>query len=175
MIPAPRRKAIHYAGHAVVQTIVGRGRFSVKHVALDDGTCCSWRGRPAQGQALLDREAFLGLYEFGLVTLAGLAAEERYLADVPPQVEPVVALSDLAVWQEQAGDELQSEARVDIVSRNVMDKLLEWLEDDTIWQVVECLADALLTEGTVHGETLRQILSPLTGGSRTARGAADWK
>ena len=166
MIPEPRRRAIHHAGHAVVQTIVGRGRFAVQHVALDAGTCGSWRGRPAQGQALLDREAFLGLYEFGLVTLAGIAAEERYLAGTPPDGEPVVALSDLAAWQEQAGDVLQSEARVDLVSRNVMGRLLEWLEDDTIWQVVECLAAALLAEGTVQGETLRKILSPLTEGSR---------
>src|ERR1039457_3965737 len=114
MIPEPRRMAIHQAGHAVVQTIVGRGRFAVKHVALDVEACGSWRGRPAKGDALLDRGAFPGLYEFGLVTLAGIAAEERYLAGTPPDGEAVVALSDLAAWQEQAGDVLQSEARVDL-------------------------------------------------------------
>jgi hypothetical protein len=161
MILEPRRRAIHHSGHAVVQTIVGRGRFVVERVAIDADACGSWRGRPAQGQALLDREAFLGLYEFGLVTLAGLAAEERYLVDVPAEGEQVVPLSDLAAWQEQAWNVLQSEARVDIVSRTILLRLQEWMDDGLVWRVVEALADALLAEGQLQGEPLRRILSPL--------------
>lgn len=162
LMPEPRRRAIHHAGHAVVQTIVGRGRFSVKHVALDAESCGTWRGLPAQGQALLDREEFLGLYEFGLVTLAGLAAEQCYLADAPTQDETLVPLSDLAAWHEQAWSVLQSEARVDIVSHTIMLRLHELLEDSVVWRVVETLAGVLLTEGQLQGEPLRKILSPLT-------------
>jgi hypothetical protein len=164
MIPEPRRISFHQAGHAVVQTIVGSRRFAVNRVSIDVEPVESWRGFPAQGEAILDREVILGLYEFGLVTLAGIASEERYLAEVPQDEEPVVALSDLAAWQEQAWDVLQSEARVDLVSRNVMRRLREWMEDSFVWQVVECLADALLAEGTLHGKPLRQILSPLVAG-----------
>lgn len=153
--------AIHLAGHAVVQTIVGRGRFEVGRVSIDVEPGGSWRELPAHGEALLDREALLGLYEFGLVTLAGIAAEECYLAQVPPEGEPVVALSDLAAWQEEAWKVLQSDARVNLFSHNVMLRLREWLENTNVWQVVECLADALQAEGTVQGEPLRRILSPL--------------
>lgn len=162
MIPEPRRIAIHQAGHAVVQTIVGRGRYAVACVSINAEPGESWRGLPAQGEALLDREALLGLYEFGLVTLAGIAAEDRYLAGMPADGEPLVALSDLAAWQEQAVELLQSEARVNLVSRNVMDRLQEWMADAAIWQVVETLADALLAEGAVQGEALRKLLAPLT-------------
>ena len=42
--------------------------------------------------------------------------------------------------------------------------LQEWMEDNAIWRVVERLAAALPAEGTVQGETLRQVLSPLTEG-----------
>lgn len=162
MTPEPRRRAIHHAGHAVVQTIVGRGRFAVERVALDSETCTAWRGHPAQGEALLDREAFLGLYEFGLVTLAGFAAEKRYLAAVPSMEEPLVPLSDLAVWQEQAWDVLQNEAQVDIVTRTILLRLQKLLEQAGVWRVLETLADALLAEGQLQGEPLRKILAPLT-------------
>ena len=168
MIPEPRRRAIHHAGHAVVQTIVGRGRFAVECIAMDTDGCGSWRGRPAQGHTLLDREKFLGLYEFGLVTLAGFAAEQRYLADVPQEGEEVVPLSDLTAWQESAWHVLQSKARVDIVGRTILLRLQEWMEADHIWQVVETLADTLLVEGRLQGEPLRRILSPLAAGDDTA-------
>jgi hypothetical protein len=128
----------------------------------------TWQGLPAQGHALLDREAFLGLYEFGLVTLAGLAAEERYMVDVPPVGESVVPLSDLAAWQEQALIVLLSNARVDIVSRTILLRLQEWMEDRLVWRVVEELADALLEEGQLQGEPLRRILSPLAAGDDRA-------
>jgi hypothetical protein len=156
--------AIHQAGHAVVQTIVGRRRFAVARVSIDVEPGGFWQCRPARGEALLDRETLLGLYEFGLVTLAGIAAEECYLAQMPPDGEPVVALSDLAAWQEEAWRLLQSDARVNLISHNVMLRLHEWLENSDIWRVVECLADALLVEGTVQGEPLKKILSPLVDG-----------
>jgi hypothetical protein len=35
------------------------------------------------------------------------------------------------------------------------------LADDAVWVVVESVAAALLADGTVEGETLRQVLSPL--------------
>ncbi|MDD2899440.1 MAG: hypothetical protein PHI31_12085 [Desulfuromonadaceae bacterium] len=162
MIPGPQRIAIHQAGHAVVQTIVGRQRFAVARVSIDVEPVESWRGLPAQGEALLDRETVLGLYEFGLVTLAGIAAEDHYLAETPPEGEPLVALSDLAAWQERAWDVLKSEARVNLVSRNVMARLHEWMENSALWSIVESLAAALLADGVVEGDSLRQILAPLT-------------
>lgn len=166
MIPEARRMALHQAGHAVVQTIVGSRRFAVNRVAIDIEPVDSWRGFPALGESTIDRETVLGLYEFGLVTLAGVAAEERYLAGLQEEEDPVVALSDLAVWQEQAWDVLKSEARVNLVSRNVMRRLQEWMDDDNVWRVVENLAEALLSEGTLQGEPLRKILSPLIDGER---------
>lgn len=163
MTPEPHRVAIHQAGHAVVQTLVGRRRFAVASVTMDAEPAGIRYGLPARGQALLDRETFLGLYEFGLVTLAGIAAEDRYLAQDEPDADPVVALSDLAEWQEQAWDTLQDEARVGLVSLNVMRKLGEWMADDGIWCVVERLADALLEQGTLEGDPLQRILAPLEG------------
>lgn len=75
--------------------------------------------------------------------------------------DPVVAMSDLAAWQEQAWNALQDEARVELVSLNVMRKLREWMADDAIWQVVERLADVLLAQGMLQGDQLQHILAPL--------------
>jgi len=102
LTPEPRRQAIHQAGHAVAQALVGRDRFSVFRLAIGVEANASWPGQEARGAATLDREALLNIYEFGLVTLAGIAAEQRYLAARPPEAEPLIALSDLAEWQEQA-------------------------------------------------------------------------
>jgi hypothetical protein len=157
-MPEQRRVAIHQAGHAVVQTLVGHGRFAVARVSLQGEHGGTWRGRPAQG------EAELGLYEFGLVTLAGIAAENRYLAQGPPVADPLVALSDLAEWQERAWEVLKDAARVRLVGLNVMRKLEEWLSEGAIWKVVERLAEELQASGTVQGEDLRLILAPLPGG-----------
>lgn len=161
MIPEPRRVAIHQAGHAVAQTLVGRRRFSVARVSIDAEPDEIRQGPTPRGEALLDRETFLGLYEYGLVTLAGIAAEECSLAQEGPVDDPVVALSDLAAWREQAWNALQDEARVELVSLNVMRKLREWMADDAVWQVVERLADALLVQGMLQGDQLRLILEPL--------------
>ena len=94
-------------------------------------------------------------------TLAGIAAENRYLARTPPLADPLVALSDLAEWQERALQVLGNPARVRLVGLNVMRKLQEWLEDDGIWRVVERLAARLLAGKTVQGPELQLILSPL--------------
>lgn len=163
MIPELPRVAIHQAGHAAVQALVGRQRFAVASVSLDGPHGSTWRGQPASGEALIDREVFLSLYEFGLVTLAGVAAEERYLAQFPPEDDPVVAISDLAEWQEAAMPVLETPARFDMVSRNLMRHLAEAMADDTTWRVVEQLADELLTHGTVAGDDLQQILAQLPG------------
>ena len=161
MIPELHRMAIHQAGHAVVQTLVGRKRFAVSCVSIDSEPGGIWQELPARGESLLDREIFLGLYEFGLVTLAGIAAEDCYLAQGEHNENPVVAVSDLAAWQEQAWKMLQDDAKVQLVSLNVMRKLQEWMTNNAIWRVVEQLADALIAQGMLHGESLQHILAPL--------------
>ena len=168
MIPELGRVAIHQAGHAVVQALVGRQRFAVARVSLDGPHGSTWRGQPASGEALLDREVFLSLYEFGLVTLAGVAAEERYLQQLPPEDEPVVAISDLTEWQEAALPVLETSARFDMVSRNLMRHLEETLATPAIWQVVELLAGELMNRGTVAGNDLQRILAQLPTLSREA-------
>jgi len=160
-VPKPSRVAVHQAGHAVVQALVGRGRFEVSQVSLGGDHGNSWRGIPAVGEAAIDREALLGLYEFGLVTLAGIAAEERYQAMSEPEEEPLVAISDLADWHQQAWQVLQSEARIQMVSLNVMQKLQQWFAEEQVWQVVETLARELLEKKSVKGSRLKSILAPL--------------
>jgi len=167
MIPEPRRVAIHQAGHAVIQTLVGHGRFSVVRLSLDGRHGGEWRGLPARGVATLDRQVDLSLYEFGMVTLAGIAAENRYMAMQEPAVDPLVALSDLAEWQEEAWRVLRDEARIRLVGINIMRKLEELLDDNTIWQVVEDLADKLQQRGTLEGASLSRLLSHLPGIAQT--------
>jgi len=159
--PEPRRMAIHQAGHAVAQALVARGRFSVARLALGVEANPAWPEREAWGAASLDREALLSLYEFGLVTLAGIAAEERYLAAQPPEAEPLVALSDLAEWQEQAGRHFEQPGQFRLVSLNVMRKLHEWFAEAAVWQTVENLADALLERGELTQEEVQQRLATL--------------
>jgi len=166
MFPDLERMAIHQAGHAVAQTLVGRERFSVSRdrLGIDDNE--AWRGFRARGGTALDRETRLSLYEFGLVTLAGIAAEERFLLGHPPEDDPLVALSDLAQWQEQARDVLGDEAHVRLVSLNVMRRLDGWFADRAIWSVVESLAGELLAAETVEGDVLRAILARLREGDQ---------
>jgi len=159
--PELQRMAIHQAGHAVVQALVARDRFAVSRLALGLEANASWPGRPAWGAAALDRETHLSIYEFGLVTLAGIAAEERYLAAQPPESEPLVALSDLAEWQQQAREVFGDTGKIRLVSLNVMRRLHEWFAVPSIWQVVECLAQELLVHGTLEIAALQLILSEL--------------
>lgn len=118
------------AGHAVIQTLVGHGRFSVVCLSLDGKYGGEWRGLPSHDVATLDRQVDLALYEFRIVTLAGIAAENRYMAMQDPAVDPLVALSDLAEWQEEAWRVLQDEARIRLVGINVMRKLEKLFDDD---------------------------------------------
>jgi hypothetical protein len=111
------------------------------------------------GDELLDREVFLSLYQFGLVTPAGVAAEERFLSQMSPGSDPVVALSDLAEWQDAAMPVLETAARFDMVSRNIMQRLEEILA--VAATVVELLAAALQTHGSVAGDDLQRILGQL--------------
>lgn len=160
-VPEKSRVAVHQAGHAVVQALVGRGRFEVSSVSLAGEHGCTWRGLPAVGEAAIDREAILGLYEYGLVTLAGIAAEERYQEMSEPEEEPLVAISDLSDWHQQASQVLQSEARIRLVGLNVMQKLQQWFADKKVWQVVETLSRELLEKDSVQGTRLKSILAPL--------------
>lgn len=162
MIPDRKRMAIHHAGHAAIQTLVGRGDYKVARVTMGVEPDSSWRGCPSQGASNLDREVFLRLYEFGLVTLAGIAAEDRYMQDEPAGDDPVVAISDLVEWQEKAFEVLQDESKVDLVGMNVMRKLGEMFSVVETWDVVEALAEALVEHETVEGELLHKLLAPLT-------------
>lgn len=159
--PELQRMAIHQAGHAVVLALVGRDRFTVSRLALGLEANASWPGRPAWGASALDRETRLGIYQFGLVTLAGIAAEERYLAAQPPESEPLVALSDLAEWQQQAREVFGDAGKIRLVSLNVMRRLHQWFAEQAIWQVVECLAAELLAHGTLDITALQLILAKL--------------
>ncbi len=159
-IPSKDRIAVHQAGHAVAQALVGRGQFTVSHVSIRSGHDTSWRGVPAVGDVSIDRETMLGLYEYGLVTLAGIAAEERYQQMTEPEEEPLVAISDLADWQ-QAAQVLETEARIRMVSMNIMQKLQGWFATPQVWQVVEELSKELLEKDSVEGAQLKTILAPL--------------
>jgi len=170
--PEPRRMAIHQAGHAVAQALVGRDRFSVARVALGIENNAAWPDREAWGAADLDRETLLSIYEFGLVTLAGIAAEERYLAAQPPEAEPLVALSDLAAWQEEAGRHFEQPGPFRLVSLNVMRKLHEWFAEPAIWQTLEALAEALLERGELDQAEVQRLLAPLPAPAHTTKETA---
>lgn len=159
--PEPHRMAIHQAGHAVAQALVGRERFSVSRVSLETEVNPGWPQRLAIGEACLDRKTDLTLYEFGLVTLAGIAAEERYMADLPPEEEPLVALSDLKEWQEQAWKAFADPGKVELISLNIMRKLHDWFAAPIIWGVVEELAEMLLDQQVLETPDLSPLLARL--------------
>ena len=152
-LPTPERLAHHEAGHAVVQHWVSQGRFRVTRVALDSD------GGQVAGSSLIDQEVTLGLYHFGLVTLAGIAAENRYFSDHPaPEEDPWGAVGDIQEWMAAAVDVLQDKARVELVTGNVLRKLDEFFQSQTNWRVVTELAQLLLAEGVVQGERLQDLL-----------------
>jgi hypothetical protein len=152
-LPTPERLAHHEAGHAVVQHWISQGRFRVTRVALDSD------GGQVAGSSLIDREVTLGLYELGLVTLAGIAAENRYFSDHPaPQEETWGAVGDIHEWMDVASDVLQEKARVELVTGNVLRKLDEFFQIQRTWRVVTELAQLLLAEGVVEGERLQTVL-----------------
>lgn len=152
-LPSPDRLAHHEAGHAVVQHRVAKGRFRVTLVSLDSS------GGEVAGFSLIDHDVTLGLYEFGLVVLAGIAAENRYFSEYPPPGgEQWGAVGDIDEWLAAARDVLHSEARVEMVTRNVMRRLQDLFDDQATWNVVSELAGLLLAEGSVEGARLQAIL-----------------
>jgi hypothetical protein len=152
-LPDPERLAHHEAGHAVVQHWVARGRFCVTRVSL------ATDGSQVAGNSLLDREVRLGLYEFGMVVLAGIAAENRYYSErPPPEGEVWGAVGDIDEWLGMARGTLESEARVELVTRNLLRRLTTFFADQSIWATVCELANLLLTEGAVEGDRLHAIL-----------------
>ena len=161
MFPSPQRMAIHQAGHAVVQTLVGGDRFTVTRLALDEDLGSVFAGQVGRGTSSIDDETLLTIYEFGLVTLAGIAAENHYLATAREDGAGLVAISDLAQWHEEARAVLVEKGRIRLVELNIMNKLEEWFATPTIWQVVETLAATLLSEDPLEGETLARLLAPL--------------
>ena len=159
--PEPYRMAIHQAGHAVAQALVGNQRFSVARVKLGVEANAGWPEQVAWGEAAIDRDTRLTIYEFGLVTLAGIAAEDRFLESQPPEEEPLVALSDLGEWNEQVGKLYDDPAKIDLVSINILRKLHQWFSDPAIWRVVENLAGQLLEQESLEGRQLTAILQDL--------------
>jgi hypothetical protein len=152
-LPDPERLAHHEAGHAVVQHWVARGRFCVTRVSL------ATDGNQVAGSSLLDREVRLGLYEFGMVVLAGIAAENRYFSELPPpEGEVWGAVGDIDEWLGIARGALESEARVELVTRNLLRRLTTFFADQSTWATVCELANLLLTEGAVDGDRLHAIL-----------------
>jgi hypothetical protein len=152
-LPTPDRLSHHEAGHAIVQHWVAKGRYRVTRVSLESN------GGQVAGSSLIDRDVTLGLYEFGLVMLAGIAAENRYFSEYPPPAgETWGAVGDIDAWLATAREVLQSEPRVDMVTRNVMKRLKDYFEDAENWGAVRNLAGQLLVEGYVDGELLSAIL-----------------
>lgn len=145
-----------------MQALLARGRFRVAAVSLhgEDG-CILDRDRPC-GHSLLDRETSLNLYEFGLAQLSGIAAENRFLREHPPESdEDLVAVSDISTWQETAMGLYRDEARVRMLGMNIMSKLDAIFSEHTVWSVVSALAAALLEKETLAGDELQAILAEL--------------
>jgi len=152
-LPTPERLAHHEAGHAVVQQWGSQGRFRVTRVALDSD------GGQVAGSSLIDQEVTLGLYQFGLVTLAGIAAENRFFSEHPAsEGETWGAVGDIREWMAAASDVLQDKARVELVTGNVLRKLDQFFQAQRNWRVVTDLAQLLLAEGVVEGERLQDVL-----------------
>ncbi len=162
MHPEPERIACHQAGHAVMQSILARGRYRVAAVSLyGEGSCTVDRKQPC-GFARLDRETELNLYEYGLAQLSGIAAENRFLREHPPEGEDLRgAVSDIQDWQDTAMGLYRDEGRVRMLSMNIMAKLDAIFNESPIWNVVNALAEALLEKQTVAGDELQAILAEL--------------
>lgn len=162
MYPEPERIACHQAGHAVMQAILARGRYRVAAVSLDGGDSCTLDRPQPGGFAKLDRETELNLYEYGLAQLSGIAAENRYIEEHPPEGADLWgAVSDIQEWQDTAMGLYRDECRVNMLSMNIMAKLEAIFNDTAIWSVVRTLAEALLERRTIAGDELQAILAEL--------------
>jgi hypothetical protein len=161
------RIAHHEAGHAVIQAMIGQGRFVVNEVSIKEGAACAGEQCRAQGHALLAEETDLNIYEFGLATMAGIAAENRWFEDHPPTEEYMKwgAVSDIEEWESTCRRLYPDEAKARLVGLNVMRKLQEIFDDPAVWRVLQELAAALIERETVAGEELNKILAGLPKGN----------
>ena len=171
MMPNRQRLAYHEAGHAVMQTLLGRGRFAVAEVSIADGTSCVGALLQKQGHSLLGGNAELNLYELGLATLAGIAAENRYFEDNAPTDEDKRwgAASDIDEWENACRRLYPDGRQTRLVGLNVMRKLQEIFNDPATWRTVEELAGILMKKETVAGEELQGLLSGLLENSFVGR------
>jgi hypothetical protein len=162
-MPEKERIAHHEAGHAVVQTLLGRGRFVVTEVSIVAGAACVGAERRVQGRTHLGSEADLNLYEFGLATMAGIAAENRYFEEHPPTDGEQLwgAVGDIDEWESACRRLYPEEGQARLVGLNVMRKLREIFNDPAVWHVVQELAGALVAHDTVAGEELQGQLARL--------------
>jgi hypothetical protein len=164
MIPGRERLSYHEAGHAVVQTLLGRGRFDVAEVSIAPGSTCFDKNLRVQGHTLLAETEDLNLYEFGLATLAGIAAENRYFEEKPPTDEDRLwgAVGDIEEWECTCRRLYPDEGKAHLVGLNVMQKLQHIFDDPVVWKVVCELAAALVAGETLAGDELKGLLLGLS-------------
>jgi len=164
MMPNRERIAYHEAGHAVVQTLLGRGRFAVAEISIREGTSCVGDLLRVQGHSLLDAEAALNLYEFGLATLAGIAAENRYFEEHVATDEDKCwgAASDVEEWENACRRLYPDERQARLVGLNIMRKLQKMFANPAVWQALRELAAVLMEKERVAGEELAGMLAGLS-------------
>lgn len=164
MIPGRKRIAYHEAGHAVVLALLGRGRFDVAEVSIKAGSSCVDENLRVQGHALLAGNEDLNLYEFGLSTLAGIAAENRFFEENPPTDEDRQwgALNDIEEWEQACRRLCQDEGKAQLVGLNVMRMLQQIFDDPGVWKVLSELAAALVDKETLAGDELKEMFSRLS-------------
>lgn len=159
------RVAYHEAGHAVVLALLGRGRFNLSEVSVKEGFPCNDETRRVQGHSLLAGSEDLNLYEFGLATLAGIAAENRYFEEHPPPDEERLwgAVGDIEEWEVTCRRLIPDAGKAHLLGLNIMRKLQQIFDDPFIWKVTYELASALSARETVAGDDLQALLSGLSG------------
>lgn len=164
MIPSRERIAFHEAGHAGVQALLGRGRFDVTEVSIKPGSSCIDENFRVQGHALLSGNENLTLYEFGLVTIAGIAAENRYFEENPPSDDERLwgALGDIEEWESACRRLYPDERQAQLVGLNVMRKLQQIFDNPLVWKVLSEIALVLTAKETLMGEELKELISKLS-------------
>ena len=125
--------------------------------------------RPAKGRLVIEcRRRAAGI---PVITSYSIHYTKLYEAQ-PPEAEPLVALSDLAAWQEEAGRHFEQPGPFRLVSLNVMRKLHEWFAEPAIWQTLEALAEALLERGELDQAEVQRLLAPLPAPAHTTKETA---
>lgn len=155
----------------MVQTLLGRGRFDVAEVSIKPGSSCAGESVRIEGYSLLAGNEDLNLYEFGLVTLAGIAAENRFFEETPPAEEECLwgAVGDIEEWEIACRGQYRDEGKAQLVGLNVMRMLKQIFDDPAVWTVLSELAAALLAKETLAGDELRELLAKLSGVSFPGR------